>query len=105
MPSVTIDAGVLAVPPLTGGSKSAHDYVDTILDWGKLLDTPWIAIYMSERAAESLTNDNLLPLRTQLKDLFSANGIIEYDVNTVASVIDKLLSITPYFETYFKVSD
>ena len=54
MPSVTIDAGVLAAPPEHGSADDAHRYVETLLDWSKLLDEPWVAIYMSERASEAL---------------------------------------------------
>ncbi len=105
MPSVTIDAGVLAAPPEHGSAEDAHRYVETLLDWSRLLDEPWVAIYMSERAAETLFDDGLFPLRDQLKRLFTANGIVEYDVNTVAQVVDRLLQLTPSFETYFSIRD
>ncbi|HUJ08532.1 MAG TPA: hypothetical protein VL171_00760 [Verrucomicrobiae bacterium] len=105
MPSVTIDAGVLAAPPVNCSAEDAHRYVETLLDWSQLLEEPWVAIYMSERASESLLTDGLYPLRDQLKRLFAANGIVEYDVNTVASVVDRLLQLTPSFETYFRIRD
>lgn len=106
MPSVTIDAGVLAAPPLHGTTQDdAHQYVETLLDWSKLLDEPWVAIYMSERASETLFAEDLYPLRGQLSKLFAATGIVEYDVNTVAKVVERLLQLTPSFETYFSISD
>ena len=103
--SVTIDAGVLAVPYANCTKDDAYQYVDTLLDWKQLLDEPWVAIHMSERASEALIADALYPLRDQLKELFSAHGIVEYDVNTVARIADQLLSITPSFETYYRVKD
>lgn len=105
LPSITIDAGVLAVPPPASNTNHAHQYIDTLLHWSTLLDKPWIAIYMSERASESLVTDGLYPLRDHLGKLFTAHGIVEYDVNTVARVIDRLLTITPSFETYYNVKD
>jgi hypothetical protein len=105
VPSVTIDAGVLAAPPESGSTVDVHRYMETLLDWSQLLDEPWVAIYMSERASEALFADNLFPLRNQLKRLFSATGIVEYDVNTVATVVDRLLKLTPSFETYFRIRD
>ena len=87
--SVTIDAGVLAVPMQGGVDRDAHRYVETLLDWSRLLDEPWVAIYMSERASEALLEDGLFPLREQLRRLFAAYGIVEYDVNTVATVVDR----------------
>lgn len=105
LPCVTIDAGVLAVPLVTCSVKDVHKYVDTMLDWSRLLDEPWVAIYMSERASDALIADGLYPFREQLKQIFNAHGIIEYDVNTVATVVDKLLRITPSFETYYRITD
>ena len=101
-PSVTIDAGVLAVPHVDCAKDDAFQYVDTLLDWSKLLDEPWVAIYMSERASEYLFADGLYPLREQLRELFNAHGIVEYDVNTVARIANQLLAITPSFETYYR---
>ena len=103
--SVTIDAGVLAVPRVDCARDDAFQYVETLLDWSTLLDEPWVAIYMSERASESLCADGLFPLRKQLGQLFNAHGIVEYDVNTVARIATQLLAITPSFETYYRVED
>lgn len=105
LPCVTIDAGVIAVPPTTCSSEDAHFYIKTLVDWSVLLNEPWIAIYMSERASEALYEDGLFPLRSHLQSLFSTHGIIEYDVNTVARLIERLLTLTPSFETYYAVRD
>ncbi len=105
MPSVTIDAEVLVPPPISSTVEDTHRYVETLLDWHKFLDEQWVAIYMSEGAAEALFAEGLYPLRDDLKRLFAAQGIVEYDVNTVASVVDPLLKLTPSFESYFKIRD
>ena len=103
--SVTIDAGVLAVPHVNCARDDAFQYVDTLRDWNKLLDEPWVAIHMSERASESLVDDGLYPLRNRLGELFKAHNIKQYDVNTVVRIVNRLLSITPSFETYYRVKD
>lgn len=107
VPSVTIDAGVLAAPPADSSADAAYRYVDTLLDWRELLDKHkrWVAIYMSARASYALVADGLFPLRDSLRDLFKANGIREYDANTVARVVETLLQLTPSFEERFGVSD
>lgn len=108
MPSplgVTIDAGVLAVPHIDCSREDAFKYVDTLLDWSKLLDAYWVDIYMSERASESLFADGLYPLREHLQNLFNAHGIVVYDVNTVAKIAERLLAHTPSFETHYRVKD
>ena len=104
-PSVTIDAGILAVPHIGCTKDDAFQYVDTLLDWSKLLDEPWVAIYMSERASEALFDDDLFPLRNRLRDLFSKLGIVEYTVNDIAKIAAKLLSLTPSFEAYYRLKD
>lgn len=105
MLDLTIDAGVIAVPNPVHSADVVHDYVDTLLDWSKLLEEPWVAIHISEGASEALFADGLYPLREQLRTLFGDHGIVEYDINTVAKLIDKLLSLTPSFETYYRVKD
>lgn len=104
-PLVTIDAGVLAVPHVDCAKDDAFQYVDTLLDWSKLLDEPWVAIYMSERASEVLIDEDLFPLRNHLCKLFNRHGIVEYSVNDIATIAEKLLSITPSFETYYQIKD
>lgn len=105
LPSVTIDAGVLAVPHVDCAKNDTFQYVDTLLDWSKLLDEPWVAIYMSERASEVLIDGDLFPLRSHLRELFSRHGVVEYSVNDIATVAEKLLSLTPSFETSYQVKD
>lgn len=102
---VTIDAGILVVPDLGVRRDDAYRYVETLLVWSKLLDEPWIAICMSERSAEVLAEEGLYPLRDQITALFSEHRVVEFDANTVATVINRLLMHTPTFETYFRVRD
>ena len=105
MPTASIDAGLLAVPIEEDGAERIYDYVDTLLDWRRLLDEPWISVHLSERASELLFEEGLFPLRAALQKAFQKNGIVEYDVNTVAPVAERLLSLTPSFEAYFRVQD
>lgn len=103
--SVTIDAGVLAVPHLSGTTEDAHLYVEMLFHWSRLLEEHWVDIYMSERTSEALFADKLYPLRDHLIRFFDANGIIEYTVNDIASVVNNLLRLTPHFETNFKIRE
>ncbi len=101
--SVTVDAGILAVPPVDSATDDAAKYVEMLLEWKKLLDDPWIAICMSEHASEYLFANGLYPLRGQLRELFIAHGIEEYDSHTVAKIANWLLEKTPTFESYYSV--
>ncbi len=105
MPSVTIDAGVLAPPTENGSAEDARRYVNTLLDWRKFLDESWVAVYMSERASEALSEDEMYPLRESLRNLFAANGIEEFAVHDVVTVAHTLLRLTPSFEDRFSISD
>ena len=103
--SATIDAGVLTVPPRDGTTEDAHRYVETIFNCSRLLDEPWVDIYMSERASAALFGDGLFPLHDQLERFFFSKGIIEYTVNDIAAVVTNLLQLAPHFETMFKMRD
>lgn len=103
--SVTIDAGVLAVPPLGCSREEVFQYVHTLWDCRQLRKTPWIRLCMSEQTAASLDGDGLYPLRTQLRALFDAHGIMEYDANTVATIAERFLTITPSFEERYRIRD
>lgn len=105
MPSVTIDAGVLAVPSSAASREAAYHYLDTLLDWSTLLKERWVAIYMSESASGALLDDNMYPLRDDLRRFFAKHEIVEYDVNTVATVADRLLRLTPSFESHFAIQE
>ena len=105
MPSVTINAGVLGPPTADGTADEARRYVSALLDWGWLLDEPWVAVHMSARTAVALVDDDLYPIRSSLKNLFAANGVEEYDANTVATVAERLLNHTPTLEERFGISD
>ena len=105
LPCVTIDAGVLAVPCVDCTQNDVFQYVDTLLDWSKLLDEPWVSICMSERATETLLDENLYPQRSYLCKIFNKYDIVEYSVNDIMKVTQKLLSLTPSFETCYRVKD
>ena len=105
MPSVTIDTCILAAPPLTATRDDVIEYVETLLDWKKLLGEPWVAIYMSENASTAMFDAGVYPLRDELKRLFSEKGIQAYDANTVGLLAADLLKKTPGFETYFRIRD
>lgn len=102
---VSIDAGVLAVPREILNREQVYAYVDTLREWWQLLDEPWISVYLSERASELLVEEGLYPFRETLKSLFQTNGIVEFDGNTVAQVVERLLRLTPSFEAYFRIRD
>ena len=74
MPSVTIDAGVIAAPEMSASVDQVHEYVETLLDWRQLLSKTWIDVSLSKDASHSLIADKLYPLRPPLQRLFSADG-------------------------------
>ena len=104
MPSVTIDAAVLAPPTEDSPVAAVHRYIEKLLGWSKL-DKSWVDIYMSEKTSEALVTDGLYPIYKDLKKLFAANGIVEYDVETVVTIAYALLQHehTSPFEPAFQV--
>ena len=41
----------------------------------------------------------------KLRDLFRTHGITEYDVKDITTIVNRLLMITPSFETYYRLRD
>ena len=106
MPSVTIDAGALAVPPHNVSADDARRYVKTVLGWSRLIDCPWVEVNMSRDSCVALFHDNLFPFYPQLKDLIAYTDIEDFDANTINTVVIRLLDQSvPSFEEYFGVSD
>ena len=105
MLSVSIDASVLAAPSLCAPKEEIYSYVDTLLDWGRLLEEDWISVCLTERCSEVLVEEGLFPLRPALAEVFAINGIMEFDANTVAKAAERLLSLTPSFESMFRLRD
>ncbi|MDR1828186.1 MAG: hypothetical protein LBR29_07640 [Methylobacteriaceae bacterium] len=105
LPTVTIDPGVLAVPRSDCTKDDAYRYVETLLDWCRLLKEPWLTVCMSEQASNVLIAEELFPLRNHLRELFNEHGIAEYTVNDIAVLAEKLLSLEQSFESYHRVED
>ena len=103
--SLTIDAGVLAVPEAVGTDNSPRQYVEKISSCAKLLSMGWIDVHLSPLALECLWDNGLYPHWEQLQELLVSNRIDEYTVRDIQTVVNQLLSITPSFEEYFLVSD
>ena len=106
MPSITIDAGALAVPPQNVSAEDANRYVKSLMGWGRLIDCPWIEVTMSGDSCLALDRDKFFPFFPQLRNLIAYTGIRHFDANTVNAVVLKLLSQSlPTFEEYFGVSN
>lgn len=106
MPSVTIDAGALAVPPHNVPAEDAYRYVKTVLGWSRLLDSSWMEVNMSQNSCAALISDELFPFYPQLRKLIAYTGIEDFDANTLNTVILKLLGQSQQtFEEYFGVSN
>lgn len=105
LPSVTIDAGVIAAPAKAATEDEVLDYIETLTDWRRLLDETWVPVYMSERAVEVLFDDNLYPLHGSLDRLLAEREITAYSANDIAGVANALLQLTPSFEEAFKLTD
>ncbi|MCW8452591.1 hypothetical protein [Legionella quinlivanii] len=103
--SVTIDGGVIAVPKEDCTKDEVFQYIETLLDWSKLLKEPWVSVFILERSIESLIVSGMFPMRDKLKELFNKHGITEFDVNTVAKKATPLLSVTPSFENYYCIKE
>lgn len=104
-PSVTLDASILIVPDVDCGAECAYQFVERLVGWSQLINEATFTIVMSEKASESLATECLFPLYSQLSALLSANKIVEYDATTLNTIVTKLLTVTPTFESHFGMVD
>lgn len=104
MYSMTVDAGVLATPALDCHRDEVYQYLETLLKVEHLRKEEWATLTMSQEVVEVLANDDIYPDRLTLQKLLDAKDIEEYDANTVAQMVLKLLSAMPTFEDYFRVN-
>ena len=103
--SVTIDAGVLAAPEIDCSRDEAHRYLESLRDWGSLLDEPWVDLRISERASQVLLADGMYPMFDRLRKLFDRHGMDAYGVQDFVRFTNDLLMRVPSFEERFQVDD
>ena len=70
-----------------------------------MLDKSWLTVCISDNTLQTLYINNLYPLREKLKELLKLHGIPNYDSNTVATIVHKLLDRSQSFETCYGVKD
>ena len=104
-PGVTIDGSLIAVPPTTCSLDEAHSYVDRLLDWGQLLDITEVDVFLSIDTCAALEADGAYPIRQHLVELFKFHQIVEFSVNTIATLTTRLLSKSPTFEEVLGIRD
>lgn len=102
--SVTVDAGVLVVPPEDSTADDAERYVETLLDCAKLRNESWVAMYKSEGGLTALCDDELYPIYGNLESLFAAHRIEHLTPRDVNEIVTWLLQL-PSFEERLGVRD
>ena len=106
MPSVLIDASVLAVPHKGCAKDDALHYVETLRCWDGLINEAWIFTYKSENSDKYLWDGEGLDFLTKLKQFFDARHDIEtLDGNTAITLVSPLLGKTKSFEAEYKIND
>lgn len=103
--SVTIDTSILAIPDSDSTEEDPHQYVEKLIDCRRLLDAPWVRVYMSEIARDLFIEHGYFPQWEQLHNLFHVHRVVEYDVNTVTKHVNDLLNRALSFEESFRITD
>ena len=101
--NLTVDATALVVPDRYDSRNEVHRYVESLLAWSDLLDSSWISVLMSDRACVALADDGVFPLRIQIRELILSHGLVEYTINDVMTVINRLLQQPISFERHFGI--
>ena len=101
--AVVLDPGIMVLRLGRTSAEETYAVVESLLAWAGLLDEDWVTVLPSKRAAEALAGDDLYPGRHDLTEAFDAYGVIEYSVNDVMHVMDRFLSMAPWFEEHCRV--
>ena len=109
MPSVTIDAGVLAVPPEDSPVDAANRYVETLMELSSLRNKSWVDvyIYIREQFHQAFWGGD--GFEQGLKKLFVTKEVKQYSAEDVRSVVYSLfnntaLQLEEHFEKRLGVS-
>ncbi len=105
MLSITIDASTFAPPFSDPTSEAVYLFVERLLDWKGALDRGRAQVFTSRHTAEVLIECGLYPFRPHLGRLLSQAAVVEYDANTIAVVIETLLSRSMKLEDAFLIND
>ena len=100
----TIDASVLAIP-IKDDREEVCNYIEKISKLGILVEEKWISLFLSENIGDVLFSSGLFPGNDELSRLLISNEINEYSSRDIFKVILKLLSIQPYFECNYRISN
>jgi hypothetical protein len=105
MLSITIDASTFAPPFSNPTSDNVYLFVERLLDWTDALDRGSAKVLTSRSTPTVLIGCDLYPLRPHLRTLLAQTGVTEYDANTVAVLVETLLTRSLKLEDAFLISD
>lgn len=102
MPSVTIDAGALALPSAGSTPEELHNFTKRVMDCRNLLSmNGWLKLYTNGKEAMHL--DGLAPDLQRLKTLFRAAHVEHVSPNDLVRVVKMLLERCHRFEESFDI--
>lgn len=103
--SITLDAGVFAIPTLTATRETVYGFVEALLGWSGLARQEWATVHMADDAHSALFNDGRYPAMEDVKRLFQRCGIVEYSANDVGRALERLMRATDVFEEIYGLRD
>src|SRR5262245_11670600 len=104
MLSATMEAAMIALPEAGGSADDIRLYVERLIRWTET-GGEICSLQISRGAAERLFDAGLYPLRHRLGERLSGAGVIEYDANTIAALVDRLFQQSDTFESFWALSD
>jgi hypothetical protein len=105
MLSITIDASTFAPPFSNPTADGVYLFVERLLGWREILDRGSARVLTSRSTPEVLIRCELYPLRPHISKLLAQTGVVEYDANTIAAVVETLLNRSTTLEDAFLVTD
>ena len=103
MLEVSVDPFLVAnVQP--NNRESLRRFVDELADWASLANCRWSRLSMTEMACPALAEFGIYPSLGFLRTAFRDAGLVEYDAETVALMVDAMLRL-PSCESISRIRD
>src|SRR5712664_3923265 len=105
MINATIEAAVFAPPHGAPNATSVRNYISVLAHWAEIASGGHAVVLISRATQDVLVLTKCFPVRSWLAEMLAQASVAEYDANTVARLVETLLSRTSILEDTVLITD
>jgi hypothetical protein len=105
MISATIEACFFAPPPGPPNAEALRDYIESLRHWAEITNKSLAEVLVSRATQDVLVTNNCYPIRDWLRKMLVETSVMEYDANTVARLVETLLSRAEVLEERVSITE